>query len=225
MPVINDRSRAKEIIQAPTLAEPLTEQSLPDAIEAALQQRLDIDCAHFVNDEASNCVGSGLEFSRCIFERCVFSNWEFKRLSFVDCFIDHCDLSSLRLENVTFQRVRFVSCRLTGAEFLQAALMNVLFESCTADYFALSESKANRVAWQDCRLRESLWQDVKLKVASFERCDLTSAQLRYMPMEGLDMTTCTLDSIRIDPHDLRGMKVSASQGLMFCSLLGLKIDD
>jgi len=129
------------------------------------------------------------------------------------------------LENVTCQRVRFVSCRLTGAEFLKAALMNVQFECCTADYFALSESKTNRIAWVDCRLRESLWQDVKLKFASFERCDLTSAQIRYMPMEGLNMTTCTLDSLQIDPLDLRGMQVTASQGLMFCSLLGLTIVD
>ena len=210
----------------PSLADiPENTRPLADALTDAAAQHTDIDCAYFTGDSAVGCGGLVMEFSKCTFDHCTLGDWAYRRLCFVDCVFDHCDMSGLRLENVTFQRVRFLACRLTGAELLNASLSNVLFEGCAADYFALSESKLNRVFWSGCRLHESLWQDVKLTLTAFDTCDFTGAQFRYMPMEGQNMATCVLDSIQIDPHDLRGMKVTALQGLMFCSLLGLIIQD
>jgi len=214
---------SQSTVLEPVLSETLAQKPLSFAIQTALEQHADVDCIRFTNDEAAAVAGGSVEFSTCMFERCAFSNWDLKRVSFIDCLFDHCDLSGLRLENVTFQRVRFANCRLTGAEFLRASMMNVTLEGCSADYFTLSESKTNRLLLKDCRFQESIWQDIKLKYTAFTHCDLTRAQIRYMPMDGLDMTTCTLDSIQVDPHDLRGLKVSAVQGLMFCSLLGLKV--
>ena len=103
--------------------------------------------------------------------------------------------------------------------------MNVMMIDCAADYFTLAESKCTHVLWRNCRFRESIWQDIKLKDVTFDACDLTSSQIRYMPMAGLDMSTCKLEALQIDPLDLRGMKVTAVQALMFCSLLGLVVLD
>jgi fluoroquinolone resistance protein len=212
-------------VQAPHQCENLVDASLSETVSRALEQHLDIDGLRFMNDKLSGCSGGCLEFSGCAFEHCVFSDWEIKRLSFVDCVLEHCDLSGLRLENVTFQRVRITSCRLTGAELLKASLTNTRWEDCSADYLAFSECKCIHVYFNGCRLRESVWQDVVLKYTAFERCDFTSAQIRFVPMADIDMTTCVLDALQIDPRDLRGMRVTALQGLMFCSLLGLVIAD
>jgi uncharacterized protein YjbI with pentapeptide repeats len=212
-------------IQAPNLPGDLVNAPLSETVADALTQHLDIDGSRFVNDTLSDCSGVGLEFSGCVFERCVFSGWEFKRISFVDCVLEHCDLCGLRLENVTFQRVRIASCRLTGTELLKATLMNTLWEDCSADYIVFSECKCNHVLFTGCRFRESVWQDIAFKSTSFMRCDLTSAQIRFTPMNGMDMTTCVLDTLQVDPHDLRGMRVTALQGLIFCSLLGLIITE
>jgi uncharacterized protein YjbI with pentapeptide repeats len=211
--------------QSPDLQTNLVAGVLPRVIEKALQQTTDIDSMRFKDADATAVSGTDLEFTGCCFEHCVFSDWSFRRVSFVDCVLENCDLSGLRLESLTFQRVKLVSCRLTGVEWLKAALMNVMMIDCAADYFTLSESKCTRVLWRNCRFRESIWQDVKLKDSVFDACDLTSSQIRYMPMAGLDMSTCKLDALQIDPLDLRGMKVTAVQALMFCSLLGLIVLD
>ncbi len=210
-------------VQPPNLLQALIDLPLADTIEAALRNHADIDGARFADGTANEVVGAALEFSGCVFERCTFGDWECKRVCFVDCLLDHCDLSGISLPSVTFQRVRFQDCRLTGAAFLQAALMNVLLESCSGDYLTLSQAKCTHVQWKDCRLRESLWQEVVWKSAAFAACDLTGAQLLRTPMAGMNMATCTLDSLRIDPYDLRGMQVTPSQAIMFCALLGLDI--
>lgn len=212
-------------ITAPNLPDPLAERELESAVSDAVRQRLDIDAAHFSGGEADGFSGVAMEFSGCRFERCAFSNWDFKRVSFVDCVFAHCDFSGLRLSNATLRRVRFESCRLTGMEWLGASLADVAFNDCAADYIVFSECKCAHVLFSDCRMRESEWQDVTLKNSALVRCDLTSSRIRGTPLAGMDFTTCTIDSLSIDPYDLRGLKVTAIQGLMFCSLLGLVIEE
>lgn len=223
----NPKTSQQELpsVAIPVLSATLRELPLAETLHDAAAQQCDITDACFSSDYADHIYGTTLEFSSCRFERCTFADWECKRVAFVDCVLDHCDISGLRLENVTFQRVRFSACRLTGTEFLNASLINVTFHECTCDYFALSDSKCTYVVWENCQLRESLWQSVALKASAFRNCDFTAAQIRYMPMTGQDMTTCTLSDIQIDPHDLRGMRVSPVQGLLFCTLLGLEIAD
>lgn len=218
-----NRSSASAAILSPEVLEQLPTLDLAETVREAIAQHNDIDCAHFQGGEASALEGNALEFSGCLLERCRFSNWELRRVSFVDCVFDHCDLSGLRLADVTFQRVSFRTCRLTGVEWLHVSLMNVTLSDCAADYLILSDAKLNRVAFRGCHLRESVWQEIQVKNLFFQDCDLTSTQILQMPMEGLDMTTCTLDNLRIDPHDLRGMRVSALQALQFCAMLGLRI--
>lgn len=210
-------------IQPPSLPDPLPSGDLYSAVENAGALCADVEGMLFDGCDASGLAGSTLEFSNCRFERCRLTDWDFKRVSFVDCLFDHCDLSGLRLQNATFQRAAFSACRLTGTDLPDVALMNVLLDDCTADYFTLTGSKCNHVRFRSCRFRESIWQDVALSDVAFDLCDFTAAELRSVALSGQNMTTCVLDSIRIDPRDLRGMKVSPLQGLMFCRLLGLEI--
>ncbi len=225
---MNDHSGSetvKPVIRPPVLPEMPADLDLSQAARSALRQCEDIEGARFSGGEAVGLSGGNLEFSGCLFERCSFADWDLKRVAFVDCVFDRCDFSALRLDNATFQRVRFASCRFTGAEFLRTVLTNAAFEDVSADYFALSEGKCAHVLFQACRFRESLWRSVKLGDAAFSECDLTSSQFIDTPLDGLDMTTCELSALHIDPRDLRGLKVTPSQGLLFCSLLGLVIKD
>ena len=220
--------RAAEV-QAANLPDNLPLAPFEKTVRNALENCTDVDSLLFENDELSGCNGVYLEFSGCLFRHCTFSDWEFKRISFVDCVLEQCDLSGLRLENVTFQRIRVTDCRLLGAEMLKAVFKavfsNVLWHGCNADYLAFSESKCTRVEFTECRFHESTWQDITLKATVFDHCDFTSSTIRHMPLAGLNLTTCVLDSLQIDPFDLRGLKVTPLQGLAFCSLLGLVITD
>ena len=188
MPAHVDPKKAGKVeIIPPAIANSLVEKNLCAAIAQAQNTTSDVESALFTDAEADGCTGVALEFSGCRFVRCSFSDWTYKRVSFVDCLFENCDLSGLRLENPTFQRVRLQNCRLTGTELLRSVFNNVVFVGCTADYFTIAEGKLNRVLFENCRLRESLWQDNKPKSMAFEDCDLTSAQIRIMPMNGFDM--------------------------------------
>lgn len=219
------RNSEKHSVHSPALPDTFAAGELISAVESAEEYFSDIEGMLFEDCEATGLSGTTLEFSGCRFDRCKFADWDFKRISFVDCLFDHCDISGLRLQNVTFQRVAFFACRMTGTEMLEAALMNVALNDCAADYFTLSGSKCSHVHFHACRFHESIWQDIAFSDVCFEQCDLTAAEIRAVSLAGQDMTTCVLDSIRIDPHDLRGMKVNPIQGLMFCRLLGLVIEE
>jgi hypothetical protein len=53
----------------------------------------------------------------------------------------------------------------------------------------------------------------------------TSAQILNTPLAGMDMSTCVLEGLHVDPHDLRGIKVTPLQALDFCSLFGLIVKE
>lgn len=214
-----------DVLETPALPATPADAPFVDTLRRAIEQRGDIDGFRFQSDEASDIAASALDFSGCMFERCAFADWAVKRLSFTDCVFDHCDLSAMRFENTSFQRVQFQDCRLTGADLLNCTLMNVVLTGCSADYLALSGCKLNHVRFTTSRLRESVWQDVKLKDTALDACDLTAAQVRFTPLAGLSFATCTLDGLQIDPHDLRGLRVTAQQALAMCGLFGLIVEE
>ena len=212
------------MIAKPNLPDSLPQMPWDDSIRILLEDAQEWEEAHFCEGELCGLTTHRVEFSACRFTRCTLRDCDVKRFCFVDCVLDHCDLSNLRFENSTFQRVRFMDCRLTGAEWMKAVLMNVSFENCSMDYANLVETKLDHVEWKNCRMRESSWASLRAK-QTFSMCDLTSAMIRGVPMKGMDMTTCSLDGISIDPADLRGMRVTPMQALMFSRMLGLEIVD
>ncbi|NLI22622.1 MAG: pentapeptide repeat-containing protein [Clostridiales bacterium] len=212
-------------LEEPALSPSLETRGLAEALALALKQRVDPEGFRFVDGSASGATGGALSFADCAFQRCSFAEWEPAHVHFTDCLLDHCDLSGLKLDRASFHRVRFQSCRLTGLEWQRSSLTDVTLEGCSADYLMLSQCQLARVRFKDCRMRESLWQDVRFRQVSFERCDLCSVQIRNVPMEGLDMTTCSLDGLQIDPRDLRGMRVTALQALQCCAMLGLSVEE
>ena len=212
------------MIAKPALPETLPQMRMDDSVRVVLEDTQEWEETHFCEGELNGLCTQRVEFTACRFTRCTFRECDVKRFCFVDCVFDHCDLSNLRFENSTFQRVQFVDCRLTGVEWIKAALMNGSFKSCSMDYANLADTKLDHVEWSDCRMRESAWNNLRAKQTFFQ-CDLTSAMIRGVSMKGMDMTTCTLDGISIDPNDLRGMRVTALQALMFSRMLGLEIAD
>ena len=112
---------------------------------------------------------------------------------------------------------------MTGMEFLRGNLMSVLFENCMMDYLSMSETKLDRVHFLDCRMRESLWADLRMPKVLFERADLMRAQWIRTPLNGVDMSSCSIEGWNISLFDLRGVKITASQMIELSGLLGVEI--
>ena len=64
---------------------------------------------------------------------------------------------------------------------------------------------------------------VRWRALTFEVCPLMAAELFKTPLEGMDLTTCQIDGLIVDPPSLRGAVVTAEQACGLAKLLGLII--
>lgn len=200
-----------------------TGAELASTVDQALKEDRDITGFHFTDGVLEETGGKTAEFSCCVFEHCRFDALDFQRISFSDCVFIKCELSNVRLENAVFQRVHIQNCRMTGMELLRGVLMSVRFENCMMDYFSMSEIKLDRVEFWDCRMRESLWADIRMPKVLFEHVDLSRAQWIRTPLNGLDLSSCSIEGWSISLYDLKGAKVTAAQVIDLSGLLGVEI--
>ena len=91
------------------------------------------------------------------------------------------------------------------------------------NYLSLSEGKLDRVEWNGCKMQESLWADIRMLKVAFRQCDLMRAQWIRTPLQGVDMSTCSVSGWTISLQDLRGMRVAPAQAVELCGLLGVEI--
>lgn len=224
----------KENTKKQTLSMPappeLPEKLLPGVglqsmVENALRTREDVMERSFENENLEAFKSRGLEFSACTFQCGRWQENEMVRTSFVDCILDHVDLSNEIFQDATFQRVVFTHCRMTGVGFEGCNLMNVAFDHCQMEYASFSNSKLDRSHFQDCRIRESIWDHVQFSRVGFAQADLSLAQWAYVSFKGLDVSQCTITGWKVDPKDLYGLRVSALQAVELCQLLGLEIGE
>lgn len=213
-------------LEAPELPQNLREDlSLTEAAEAALQNGEDVQAARFTQQTLAAMEGVTLQFTGCQFDKCVFEPSRLKRLDFVDCVFNQCELSNFDVPGYALKRVSFIGCRMTGAGFANGAMRDVTFENGMLDYFAVSESKLERVVFMGCPMRESQWSNVKLSRVRFDHDDLTKTQWSFTPLNGIDVTTCRLEGIRVDLYDLRGLRIAPEQAVSLCGLMGVEIVD
>ena len=89
MPNRHDFETLLQSIHAPSPEEPPVPAKLSTSVAAALLEHVELESLVFENDEALDCVGTALEFTGCTFRHCTFARWQLKRISFVDCVLDH----------------------------------------------------------------------------------------------------------------------------------------
>ena len=141
-----------------------------------------------------------------------------------DVVFERCELSGLRLMESTLQRVRFVNCKFSGANLAGASLQDALFQNCTADGLMLPESRLKNVVFEDCNLQEASFSALGKKSSfCFERCDLRAVDFFRTSLNGIDLTSCEIDGIRLEGPEVRGAIVTALQACDLAKLLGVVI--
>jgi hypothetical protein len=70
-----------------------------------------------------------------------------------------------------------------------------------------------------------MWNSLKWSKLALQDCDLTASQWSFVPMNGLNLTSCIIDNIRVEMMSLRGVTVTSQQALMLAGMLGIKISD
>lgn len=199
-----------------------TMQSLFDQ---ALRADEPLDARTFSAETAANLDGRVLECTGCHFEHCTLSDLSIDRYYFVDCSFTGCDLSGLTLQNSHISRTRFIDCRASALTVSDGILRDVAFSDCRMDYAVFSASKLKHVSMTGCALRHSVLGDLRHSDWTLADCDLTETEILRTPLQGIDLSSCTLDRLSVDPAYLRGTLVNVSQALAFAQLIGLRIKE
>lgn len=208
----------------PELQEKLRDEYLEEMVDAAVSMDEDIENCSFYGETMPECT-ERIEFRGCRFEKCDLRALTTCHASFVDCVLDHCDLSGAVLEKGTMQRVHFLGCRLTGVRFSEGTLMNVLFEDCQMDYESLDKEKVQHVCVSRCTLKESMFIECKWSDLVLSDCVLDGSEFARFPLKGMDLSACRFTHLRVDVNALRGLKVTREQAMSLSMLLGLVIAD
>ena len=164
-----------------------------------------------------------LDFSGCVFIGVHFGACAVDRLHFTDCRLVRCDLSGLRLREGALRRVALEGCRAAGAQFEGMILRDAAFYDCDLRYAGFSRCRMQDAAFADVRLDRSIFHSCAKKGLLLERCDLTEAELVGSPLQGVDLSTCTLDGLRAAPALLAGTTAALDQAPALLGLFGIRL--
>lgn len=164
------------------------------------------------------------EFNGCRFKKIRFTG-DLSKTTFVDCLFDQCDLSNLSISKSQFIRVRFENCKGTGSTLRQSRFKAVLITHCVFDLSDFSESTFEHVRFIDSRLSDSAFQQITQTDFVTERIDFTETDFTGTRLAGMDLSSCTLDGLRVSPDKLKGLCVNELQAVALVALLGVKIKD
>jgi len=162
------------------------------------------------------------EFNGCRFKKNKFTG-DFKKTTFVDCVFEQCDLSNLPLSECLFYRVRFENCKGTGSILRKSKFKAVEFIRCIFSLADFSESNFENVRFIDSNFSESAFQSLNQSGFVTQKIDFSEADFYGTSLNGMDLSGCQLDHVRLSPEKLKGLSVDPQQAIALVGLLGVKV--
>lgn len=162
------------------------------------------------------------EFNGCVFERVKFVG-DFKKCQFIDCLLEHCDLSNIDLEGSRFHRVKMTGCKGLGVRFSKSKGQYVTIEESILNYGEFADVDFQDMVVKKCDFSQGSFLNSNLQRIQLHGIDLSFTDFSDTPLKGLDIADCKIDQIRISPHCLRGLIVSSDQAVALAALLGIVV--
>jgi len=213
------RPPPKKALRAPILPAALEPQELTRIDGAELEScRLDA-CA------LANQSGDRARFDGVRIVGGTLSATKLTHLTWVDVLCEKCDLSMIEWHEAKLTRVEFRECRVTGAKLATGELDHVRFVECQLDYASFSEARLRESSFEGCQLREADFTRADLTGTSLLRCDLKGADFVGAKLSRVDVSTSSLNEIRIGAGDVRGLVVNREQATVLAQLFGLVVRD
>lgn len=168
-------------------------------------------------------ISNTVEFQGCYFDRCCFTGSG--KVTFLDCTLETCDFTNVAYSGGSLIRVEVLHSKLVGADFCNSTWKDVLWQSNQMQYINLSGTKLEFVAFQDCDLLESGMGLLKWRELSFDQCRLDGSELLGTKLKQLDLSTCSIDRLFLNPEDLVGVQISAVQAIPLIQYFGIQIKE
>lgn len=112
---------------------------------------------------------------------------------------------------------------MVGTSFADSTLKSLKFEEVMGSYMGISYCKMFDVQFLNCVLNESRFMDMKFQKVQFLDTDLTKSEFNMVSFNKMDLSSCKLDDILIDPKYLFGSTLSYEQLLIVANLLSIRI--
>lgn len=152
-----------------------------------------------------------------ILDHVTFSECDFEKFELTDVIFQNCDLSNCHFEEASIFRVEFKNCKMLGTTFDSSFMNNVIFQDCLMDLSNLNRLILKTVQFRNDSLKDSSFNDNKLTKTIFQNCDLNNMLCLNTPLKGIDISSCSFDSIELDQNFLRGLKVNREQAAYLAS--------
>lgn len=163
------------------------------------------------------------DFNECVFHDIIFQKHDLDKISFMDVVFYHCDFSNIEFIDRAFYRVEFHDCKLVGTSFSKVHFFDCLFDSCNLQYSNFADCKCKVIEFSHCHFLEARFQGMDFSGAVFEEDDLSEVEIYTTPMRGIDLSSCLIEGIRIEPNCLKGMIISPYQAVFLVQILGIKV--
>jgi fluoroquinolone resistance protein len=165
-----------------------------------MEQKFDEDTV-YRNLKPADLEGHDRQFEDCQFISCDFSYADLSHITFINCVMDTCNLSLIKVTNTGFQNVDFKDCKITGVNFgdISNFSLTVSFTKCLMDYTVWHKKKLKGTVFNECSFEEADFSETDFTNAVFEKCNLNRAIFNRTILKGADLRTAY--NFNIDPEN------------------------
>src|SRR5487761_1571203 len=171
----------------------------------------------------SAAAARGVVFDTCVIRRAALDGSKLARLRIVDARVEKPNLANSDWTKARLSRVEITGSRLTGLILSEAELRDVVVAGCKSDFLRCGLAKLTSVKFEDCILCDADFQDANLEFVTFAGCDLSLAEFTRAKLREIDLSGAKIDGLGIEPGQLRGVTIDASQAMFVIALLGIEI--
>ncbi|WP_422784836.1 pentapeptide repeat-containing protein [Sporolactobacillus laevolacticus] len=104
-------------------------------------------------------------------------------------------------------------------------LRNITFHHCTGNYASFYGTNMKQVVFDECVLSGSDFSSATLSKINFGQSNIDKAQFLTTKLEGIDLSSCSFQSIAVTVECLSGCIISPEQAAIFAKALGLIVKD
>lgn len=176
-------------------------------------EQIEIQNEEIINKSISNIKFNKVNFLDCKFDSIVFNNVTFQK----------CNLSNTIFLKCGLHSCKFIECKMIGSSFTDSIIKQTIFKEIAGRYIGFSYCQIHKVEIQNSDFTESRFIDLKTKEVTFLNDNLTSSEFNAVSLHGIDLSTCKIENILIDPKNLKGCILEYNQLINLAPLLGIHI--
>src|ERR1700712_2551888 len=153
------------------------------------------------NIKAADLAGHDRTFEDCEFINCDLSYADLSHITFINCVMDTCNLSLVKLTQTGLQNVDFKDCKIAGVNFGDCSnfSLTVSFTKCVLDYSVWHRKKLKGTVFNECFFEEADFSETDFTNAVFEKCNLNRTIFSRTILRGADLRTAY--NFNIDPEN------------------------